>query len=119
MILVQADSVSPIRGVRGRRSAQTQFRPDIECLCAVAVSAVVLFHAEIPGVGGGFVGLAVFFVISGFLITGLLWREASDTRDRAVAPLLWARARRLLPRVCHHRRHHHDRRGCSRPPSTE
>lgn len=50
------------------------FRPDIEGLRAVAVMAVVLFHAAVPGIGGGFVGVDVFFVISGFLITGLLWR---------------------------------------------
>ena len=53
------------------------FRPDIEGLRAVAVLAVVLFHAEVPGVGGGYIGVDVFFVISGFLITGLLWREVS------------------------------------------
>ncbi|MGO9101995.1 MAG: acyltransferase family protein, partial [Mycobacterium sp.] len=61
----------------GRRSVQSGFRPDIEGLRAVAVVAVVLFHAGLPGVGGGFVGVDVFFVISGFLITGLLWREVS------------------------------------------
>ena len=59
------------------RPAHTRFRPDIEGLRAVAVLAVVLFHADVPGVGGGFIGVDVFFVISGFLITGLLWREVS------------------------------------------
>ncbi len=59
--------------------------------------AVVLFHADIPGVGGGFVGVDVFFVISGFLITGLLWREASNTGTVRLARFYGARARRLLP----------------------
>jgi peptidoglycan/LPS O-acetylase OafA/YrhL len=51
------------------------FRPDIEGLRAVAVLAVVLFHAGVSGLPGGFGGVDVFFVVSGFLITGLLWRE--------------------------------------------
>jgi len=75
--LHQTDRVGPIDGVRGRGSAQTGFRQGIEGLRAVAVLAVVLFHADVPGVGGGYIGVDVFFVISGFLITGLLWREVS------------------------------------------
>ena len=59
--------------------------------------AVVLFHAEVPGVGGGFVGVDVFFVISGFLITGLLWREVSTTGTVRLRRFYGARARRLLP----------------------
>jgi peptidoglycan/LPS O-acetylase OafA/YrhL len=76
---------------------QKQFRPDIEGLRAVAVVAVVLFHAGLPGVGGGFIGVDVFFVVSGFLITGLLWREATSTGTVRLAPFYGARARRLLP----------------------
>ena len=73
------------------------FRADVEGLRAVAVLAVVLFHAVVPDATGGFVGVDVFFVISGFLITGLLWREAgSDGRVR-FARFYGARARRLLP----------------------
>ena len=71
-------SFSPIEGLQGQRSVGSGFRPDIEGLRAVAVVAVVLFHAGLPGVAGGFVGVDVFFVISGFLITGLLWREVSS-----------------------------------------
>ena len=59
--------------------------------------AVVLFHADMPGVGGGFVGVDVFFVISGFLITGLLWREANTTGTVRLRRFYGARARRLLP----------------------
>lgn len=74
-----------------------QFRGDIEGLRAVAVIAVVLFHAGVPGVGGGFIGVDVFFVVSGFLITGLLWREASSSGTVRLARFYGARARRLLP----------------------
>ena len=83
---------------RGRTDLpQRQFRPDIEGLRAVAVIAVVLFHAGLPGVGGGFIGVDVFFVVSGFLITGLLWREASSSGTVRLARFYAARARRLLP----------------------
>ncbi|MGO9352882.1 MAG: acyltransferase family protein, partial [Mycobacterium sp.] len=83
--------------MQGRRSEQTRFRPDIEGLRAVAVLAVVLFHADVPGLGGGYVGVDVFFVISGFLITGLLWREANTTGTVRLRGFYGARARRLLP----------------------
>ena len=73
------------------------FRPDIGGLRAVAVLAVVLFRAAVPGIGGGFVGVDVFFVISGFLIAGLLWREAMGTGGVRLARFYGARAGRLLP----------------------
>lgn len=79
------------------RRSSTSFRPDIEGLRAVAVLAVVLFHAEVPGVNGGYVGVDVFFVISGFLITGLLWREANSSGTVRLRRFYGARARRLLP----------------------
>ncbi|WNG95700.1 acyltransferase family protein [Mycobacterium sp. ITM-2016-00318] len=69
----------------------------MEGLRAVAVIAVVLYHAGVPGVSGGFIGVDVFFVVSGFLITGLLWREASDSGTVRLARFYGARARRLLP----------------------
>ena len=64
---------------------------------AVAVLAVVLFHADVPGVGGGYIGVDVFFVISGFLITGLLWREVGTAGTIRLRRFYGARARRLLP----------------------
>ena len=97
MILHPADSVSPAEAAPSQRSEKPGFRPDIEGLRAIAVVAVVLFHAEVPGVGGGFVGVDVFFVISGFLITGLLWREANTTGTVGLRRFYGARARRLLP----------------------
>ena len=57
----------------------------------------MLFHADVPGIGGGYVGVDVFFVISGFLITGLLWREASIAGTVRLRSFYGARARRLLP----------------------
>src|SRR5215831_2552893 len=73
------------------------FRADIEGLRAISITAVVLYHARVSGFGGGFVGVDIFFVISGFLITGLLLREIE--RERSINLLaFWAkRARRLLP----------------------
>jgi peptidoglycan/LPS O-acetylase OafA/YrhL len=96
VILHQADSVS-VPTDESLRSEQTHFRPDIEGLRAVAVGAVVLFHAAVPGIGGGYVGVDVFFVISGFLITGLLWREVAGTGSVRLRTFYGARARRLLP----------------------
>ncbi len=92
-----ADSVSPTEAVPSPRAAKSEFRPDIEGLRAVAVVSVVLFHAEMPWLHGGFVGVDVFFVISGFLITGLLWREVSATGSVGLRRFYGARARRLLP----------------------
>jgi peptidoglycan/LPS O-acetylase OafA/YrhL len=93
----QTRSVSSAEAVQGPPAAPSKFRGDIEGLRAVAVLAVVLFHAGVPGIGGGYVGVDVFFVISGFLITGLLWREASTTGTVRLGNFYGARARRLLP----------------------
>ncbi len=77
--------------------ASEDFRPDIEGLRALAVVVVVLFHTKVAGFEGGFVGVDVFFVVSGFLITRLLLAELARTGTIAL-PNFWARrARRLLP----------------------
>jgi peptidoglycan/LPS O-acetylase OafA/YrhL len=71
------------------------YRPDVDGLRALAVLAVLLFHADL-GCPGGFVGVDVFFVISGFLITSLLLREIDDGTFSLVA--FWERRiRRILP----------------------
>lgn len=95
--MVQINVESTPEDAPSRNPAKSEFRPDIEGLRAVAVLAVVLFHAGVPGLGGGFVGVDVFFVISGFLITGLLWREAGQTGSVSLRRFYGARARRLLP----------------------
>ncbi len=77
-----------------------EFRPDVEGLRALAVVAVVLFHLRLGAFQGGFVGVDVFFVLSGFLITRLLLRELASTGTLSL-PRFWARrARRLLPASC-------------------
>lgn len=79
------------------KPADPHYRPDIEGLRALAVTSVVLYHANISGFSGGFVGVDIFFVLSGFLITGLLVREL-DRTGRVDLAQFWARrARRLLP----------------------
>ena len=69
----------------------------MEGLRAVAVAAVLLYHAGVPFAGGGYVGVDVFFVISGFLITGLLVRELEKTGSVSLARFYSRRAKRLLP----------------------
>ncbi len=78
-------------------SGKGGFRPDVEGLRAVAVLAVLLYHAGVPFAGGGYVGVDVFFVISGFLITGLLVRELEKTGTLSLARFYSRRAKRLLP----------------------
>jgi len=73
------------------------FRPDVEGLRAVAVLLVVLYHANLPGLHGGFVGVDIFFVISGFVITGVLLREHSATKHTSLASFYTRRVRRILP----------------------
>ncbi|PCG86503.1 acyltransferase [Streptomyces sp. WZ.A104] len=88
---------SPGGAESGPSPHRSAFRPDIEGLRAVAVLAVLAFHAQIPGTAGGFVGVDVFFVISGYLITGLLVREAITTGRIRLGDFFSRRARRLLP----------------------
>ena len=88
------DAVGPAEKTVGPR---LPYLPGVDGLRAVAVMAVLLYHAELPWIRGGFLGVDVFFVISGYLITSLLlgeWRQ----RGRINLPAFWLRrARRLLP----------------------
>ena len=86
----------PTNGNAGGRSG---FRGDVEGLRAVAVSAVLLYHAGLPFLTGGYVGVDVFLVISGYLITGLLVREATATGGISLVGFYARRAKRLLPQA--------------------
>ena len=81
----------------GPIAPSVRHRPDIQGLRAVAVLLVVLSHAGVPGLAGGYVGVDVFFVISGFLITGLLLRERLSSGRLSLARFYARRAVRLLP----------------------
>jgi peptidoglycan/LPS O-acetylase OafA/YrhL len=72
-----------------------RYRADIDGLRAIAVLAVLLFHGEL-GCTGGYVGVDVFFVISGFLITSLIWRDL-ETGRFSFAHFWERRARRIIP----------------------
>ena len=74
-----------------------KFRGDLEGLRGIAVALVVLFHFDLLGVRGGFVGVDVFYVLSGFLISSLLLRELAATGRVDVAAFYARRARRILP----------------------
>ena len=78
------------------KSHSPQYRPDIDGLRAVAVLGVLAYHFDLGCLPGGFVGVDVFFVISGFLITSILHREMVD-RSFSFGSFYERRVRRLFP----------------------
>ena len=85
------------RGSRRRPHVALPHYPGLDGLRALAVLAVLLYHGGVSWSGGGFLGVEMFFVLSGFLITSLLVAEWART-DRIALRAFWARrARRLLP----------------------
>ncbi|WP_407352680.1 acyltransferase family protein [Luteimonas sp. R10] len=95
-----ADSATPARGpLRAEASglAGTGFRPEIQGLRAIAVLIVLVYHIWPQLLPGGYVGVDVFFVISGYLITGILFKDFQTTGRIAVREFYARRIRRLLP----------------------
>jgi peptidoglycan/LPS O-acetylase OafA/YrhL len=82
---------------RGESMEAHRYRPDIDGLRTIAIVPVVLFHAGIPGLGGGFAGVDVFFVISGFLITGILYKELSTKNSIDILSFYARRIARIFP----------------------
>lgn len=76
--------------------AATYYRPDIDGLRAIAVLVVILCHAGLTGFGGGFIGVDVFFVISGYVVANAIWREQS-ARTFSLVGFYARRMRRLAP----------------------
>jgi peptidoglycan/LPS O-acetylase OafA/YrhL len=75
------------------------YRPEIDGLRALAVLPVILFHAGVPGFGGGYVGVDVFFVISGYLITSIIVADLQAGQFSLVR-FYERRVRRILPALC-------------------
>jgi peptidoglycan/LPS O-acetylase OafA/YrhL len=94
--LATAERVIP-RAASSPDDPHRGFRGDVEGLRAVAVGLVLLYHAGLPWLSGGFVGVDVFFVISGFLITGQLVGELHRTGRISLVRFYARRAKRLLP----------------------
>jgi len=81
----------------GTAPGDRRFRPDVEGLRAVAIVLVVLFHGGLKVLSGGYVGVDVFFVISGFVITGLLLRERSASATTSFLSFYGRRSKRIIP----------------------
>jgi peptidoglycan/LPS O-acetylase OafA/YrhL len=92
-------SRSPLPGgdESGSAPGDRLFRPDVHGLRAVAVLLVVFFHAGGSFARGGFVGVDVFFVISGFVITGVLLRDSASGHRPSIVAFYGRRARRIIP----------------------
>ncbi|HEY5376960.1 MAG TPA: acyltransferase family protein, partial [Polyangiaceae bacterium] len=78
---------------------RARYLPALDGLRAISVLAVIGFHAELPGLSGGFLGVEVFFVVSGYLITSLLLLERQSSGTISLQQFWLRRARRLLPAV--------------------
>ena len=93
------DEQMPWKLDRGRSFGEMGYLPGLDGLRAVAIIGVLLYHAGIDWMPGGFLGVDVFFVISGFLITSLILEEYDRSGRVNFAKFYLGRARRLLPAV--------------------
>jgi peptidoglycan/LPS O-acetylase OafA/YrhL len=82
---------------RGRRRGEMGYLPGLDGIRALAVIGVLLYHADLTWISGGFLGVDVFFVLSGFLITTLILEEFDRAGRIDFAKFYLGRARRLLP----------------------
>ena len=93
------DSRMPWHLDRGRRSGEMGYLPGLDGLRAIAIIGVLLYHSGVNWMPGGFLGVDVFFVLSGFLITSLILEEYDRSGRVDFRRFYLGRARRLLPAV--------------------
>src|ERR1700722_4914390 len=92
-----ARAVAEPRDEPGTALGDRSFRPDVQGLRAVAVLLVVFFHSGLTFLSGGYIGVDVFFVISGFVITGVLLRERTLSGRTSLLAFYGRRCRRIIP----------------------
>jgi peptidoglycan/LPS O-acetylase OafA/YrhL len=90
------DETPVLQSAGSADSHAVAYRPDIDGLRAIAVLSVIFYHLSTSTVAGGFLGVDMFFVLSGFLITSIIWREAQLHRY-SIARFYERRVRRILP----------------------
>lgn len=87
----------PWRLDRGRRAGELGYQPGLDGIRAIAVAGVLVYHLDLGWLPGGFLGVDVFFVLSGFLITTLVLEELERSGRVGFRAFYLGRARRLLP----------------------
>ena len=100
-IISKTDSdLLPDGNQSGSAPGDRKYRPDIQGLRGLIVVLSMFYHAQLFGVSGGYAGMDVFFVISGFVMTGILLRERVKTGKTSFASFYARRIRRILPMAC-------------------
>ena len=94
---MQSKKSSSATGSQTSSNVHLGFRPDIQGMRALAILLVVGSHAGIPGFAGGYIGVDIFFVLSGYLISGLLIKEADSNHRIDFLQFYVRRFKRLLP----------------------
>lgn len=97
MALGGAEVAAREGGTPKTKKKGSSFRADIQGIRAIAVTLVLACHASIPGTEGGYIGVDIFYVLSGFLITGLVVRELEKNGRVSIRDFYARRAKRLLP----------------------
>lgn len=92
-----AEIISVERNSDSAARSKDGFRSDIQAMRALAVLLVLMYHTHLPGAHAGFLGVDVFFVISGFVITNVLLKERRSTSGTSLLDFYGRRIRRILP----------------------